>query len=81
MLIEVKVPELSEGITEAIMLSWNKKKGERVAEGDNLTDLETTKVVVEVAAPASGTLVAILKEEGSEVAEGDVIAHIETGAA
>lgn len=80
MLIEVKVPELSEGVTEATMLSWSKKKGDRVAEGENLTDLETTKVVVEVTAPAAGTLVEILKEEGAEVAEGDVIARIETGA-
>lgn len=80
MLIDVKVPELSEGITEAIMLSWNKKAGDRVTEGENLTDLETTKVVVEVAAPAAGTLVKILKEEGSEVAEGEVIAQIDTGA-
>ena len=80
MLIEVKVPELTEGATEATLLGWNKKKGDRVAEGENLTDLETTKVVVEVIAPAAGTLVEIVKEEGAEVGEGDVIARIETGA-
>ncbi|HWV63113.1 MAG TPA: biotin/lipoyl-containing protein [Oxalicibacterium sp.] len=80
MLIEVKVPELTEGVTEATLLGWNKKKGDRVAEGENLTDLETTKVVVEVVAPAAGTLVEILKEEGNEVGEGDIIARIETDA-
>ncbi|HWT71839.1 MAG TPA: biotin/lipoyl-containing protein [Oxalicibacterium sp.] len=80
MLIEVKVPELTEGATEATLLGWNKKKGDRVTEGDNLTDLETTKVVVEIVAPATGTLVEIVKEEGADVGEGDVIARIETGA-
>jgi 2-oxoglutarate dehydrogenase E2 component (dihydrolipoamide succinyltransferase) len=80
MLIEVKVPELSEDVTEATMLSWSKKKGDRVAEGESLTDLETTKVVVEIVAPAAGTLVEILKEDGSEVATGDVVARIETDA-
>jgi 2-oxoglutarate dehydrogenase E2 component (dihydrolipoamide succinyltransferase) len=80
MLIEVKVPELTEGATEATLLGWNKKKGDRVAAGENLIDLETTKVVVEVAAPAAGTLVEILKEEGTEVGEGDVIARIQTDA-
>ncbi len=80
MLIEVKVPELSEGATEAVMLGWHKKAGTRVAAGENLTDLETSKVVVEVPAPEAGTLVRIFKEEGSDVVVGDVIAQIETDA-
>lgn len=78
MLVDIKVPELSEGATEAIMLDWSKKVGAKVAEGENLTDLETTKVVVEVTAPAAGTLVKILKDEGSEVTVGDVIGQIDT---
>jgi 2-oxoglutarate dehydrogenase E2 component (dihydrolipoamide succinyltransferase) len=78
MLVDIKVPELAEDATEAIMLGWSKKEGTKVTEGENLTDLETTKVVVEVTSPASGTLIKILKDEGSEVAVGDVIGQIDT---
>lgn len=79
-IIEVKVPQLSESVSEATLLSWNKKVGEAVKEGENLIDIETDKVVLELPAIKSGVLVKILKADGSQVGSGEVIAQIDTAA-
>jgi 2-oxoglutarate dehydrogenase E2 component (dihydrolipoamide succinyltransferase) len=81
MLIEVKVPQLSESVAEATLVSWHKKEGEAVARDENLIDIETDKVVLETPAPDSGVLVKIVKSAGSSVTSGEVIAHIDTEAA
>ena len=73
MLIEVKVPQLSESVAEATLVSWHKKEGEAVARDENLIDIETDKVVLELPAPDSGVLVKIIKGNGESVASGDVI--------
>ncbi len=80
MLVEVKVPVLSESVSEATLLSWHKKEGESVERDENLIDIETDKVVLELPAPAAGTLAKIVKEEGATVTAGEVIATIETEA-
>ena len=77
-IIEVKVPQLSESVSEATLLTWNKKVGERVNEGENLIDIETDKVVLELPAIKSGVLSRILKESGSQVVSGEVIAQIDS---
>jgi len=78
MLIEVKVPALSESVTEATLVNWHKKKGDQVERGENLIDIETDKVVMELPAPQSGTLAEILKEDGATVAGEEIIARIDT---
>jgi len=78
MLIEVKVPVLSESVADATLANWHKKKGERVERGENLIDIETDKVVMELPAPQAGILVEILKEDGATVAGEEVIARIDT---
>ena len=80
MIIEVKVPQLSESVAEATLLDWHKKEGERVARDENLIDIETDKVVLELPAPADGVLVKILKKARDAVGSGDVIAQIDTEA-
>lgn len=80
MLIEVKVPELSESITEATLIAWHKKIGEKVARSENLIDIETDKVVMELPAPNAGVLKAIHKQDGATVKSGEVIAVIDTDA-
>src|SRR5512135_2837824 len=80
MLIEVKVPQLSESVAEATLVSWHKKEGEAVARDENLIDIETDKVVLETPAPDNGVLVKIIKSNGATVAAGDVIAQIDTEA-
>ncbi|MBU0689773.1 MAG: 2-oxoglutarate dehydrogenase complex dihydrolipoyllysine-residue succinyltransferase [Gammaproteobacteria bacterium] len=79
-IIEVKVPQLSESVSEATLLTWNKKVGEQVSEGENLIDIETDKVVLELPAIKSGVLSRILKEGGSQVVSGEVIAQIDSAA-
>jgi 2-oxoglutarate dehydrogenase E2 component (dihydrolipoamide succinyltransferase) len=79
-IIEVKVPQLSESVSEATLLTWNRKVGEHVNEGDNLIDIETDKVVLELPAIKSGVLSRILKESGSQVVSGEVIAQIDSAA-
>ncbi|MEQ1914814.1 MAG: biotin/lipoyl-containing protein, partial [Sideroxydans sp.] len=59
-IIEVKVPQLSESVAEATLITWNKKVGESVKEGENLIDIETDKVVLELPAIKSGVLVKII---------------------
>jgi 2-oxoglutarate dehydrogenase E2 component (dihydrolipoamide succinyltransferase) len=80
MLIEVKVPQLSESVAEATLVSWHKKEGEAVARDENLIDIETDKVVLELPAPEAGVLVKIIKGNGESVASGDLIAQIDTEA-
>lgn len=78
--IEIRVPQLSESVSEATLLSWRKQPGEAVAEGENLIDVETDKVVLELPAPKSGVLVKILKQNGEKVASNEVIAFLDTAA-
>jgi 2-oxoglutarate dehydrogenase E2 component (dihydrolipoamide succinyltransferase) len=78
MIVEVKVPQLSESVAEATLLDWHKKEGERVSRDENLIDIETDKVVLELPAPADGVLVKILKKARDSVGSGDVIAQIDT---
>jgi 2-oxoglutarate dehydrogenase E2 component (dihydrolipoamide succinyltransferase) len=79
-LIEVKVPQLSESVAEATLLSWHKKQGEAVKRDENLIDIETDKVVLELPAPADGVLVSILKGDKGTVVAGEIIAKIDTEA-
>lgn len=81
MLIEVKVPVLSESVAEATLISWHKKAGEYVNRSENLIDIETDKVVLELPAPNAGVLSKVLKGDGATVVSGEVIAMIETEAA
>ena len=78
--IEVKVPQLSESVAEATLLSWHKKVGEAVARDENLIDIETDKVVLELPAPAAGVIVQIIKNDGGTVVSGETIAIIDTEA-
>ena len=80
MQIEVKVPALSESVSEASLVSWHKKAGDAVKRDENLIDIETDKVVMELPAPADGVIVKILKPDGSAVVSGDIIAMIDTEA-
>ena len=78
MIIEVKVPQLSESVSEATLLDWHKKEGEPVKRDENLIDIETDKVVLELPAPADGVLVKIIKNNRDAVGSGEVIAQIDT---
>ncbi len=78
--IEVKVPQLSESVAEATLLSWHKKVGEAVARDENLIDIETDKVVLELPAPDAGVIVQLIKADGATVVAGEVIAVIDTEA-
>ena len=79
-LIEVKVPQLSESVAEATLLQWHKKVGEAVARDENLIDVETDKVVLELPAPEAGVLTQVIKGDGGTVVAGEVIAVIDTEA-
>jgi len=81
MSIEVKVPVLPESVSDALIATWHKKAGDAVKRDENLLDLETDKVVLEVPSPADGVLKEIKFEEGSTVTSSQVIAVIEEGAA
>ena len=78
MLVEVKVPQLSESVAEATLLTWHKKAGERVRRDENLVDIETDKVVLETPAPEAGVIVKIIKGDGGTVVSNEVIAQIDT---
>jgi 2-oxoglutarate dehydrogenase E2 component (dihydrolipoamide succinyltransferase) len=80
-LVEVKVPVLAESVPDATLLEWYKKTGERVERGENLIDLETDKVTLEVPAPDSGVLVEVRKNTGDVVLSQDILAVIDTTAA
>src|ERR1700686_1490411 len=81
MTIEVRVPQLPESVADATIVSWHKKPGDAVARDENLVDLETDKVVLEVPAPAAGVLKEIKLKDGTTVTSGQVLAVIETGVA
>ncbi len=81
MLIEVKVPVLAESTPDATLLEWRKKAGETVRRGENLIDLETDKVTLEVAAPENGVLKEIKKQTGETVVSNEVLAILDTSAA
>jgi 2-oxoglutarate dehydrogenase E2 component (dihydrolipoamide succinyltransferase) len=80
MTIEVKVPQLSESVSEATLGTWYKQVGETVSEGENLIDIETDKVVLELPAAKSGVLTKIIKGNGETVLSEEVIAVIDTAA-
>ena len=77
MSIEVLVPNLPESVSDATLITWHKQPGDTVIKNENLVDLETDKVVLEVPAPESGVLSKILKQDGSIVVGGDVLATLE----
>jgi 2-oxoglutarate dehydrogenase E2 component (dihydrolipoamide succinyltransferase) len=79
MSIEIKVPALPESVSDATLVAWHKKAGDAISRDENLVDLETDKVVLEVPAPASGTLKEIRVEDGATVNAGDVLAILEEG--
>lgn len=79
MSIEVKVPQLPESVTDATLVAWHKKPGEAVGRDENLVDLETDKVVLEVPAPSAGVLKEIKVENGATVTSGQVLAILEAG--
>ena len=79
-IIEVVVPQLSESVAEATLLTWHRKVGEAVARDENLIDVETDKVVLELPAPSAGVLTEILQGDGSTVVAGQLIARIDTAA-
>ena len=80
MIIEVRVPNLPESVADATLVKWHKKAGEAVSRDQNLADLETDKVVLEVPATAGGVLKEILVAEGTVVVAGQVLALLEEGA-
>ncbi|HEX4236198.1 MAG TPA: 2-oxoglutarate dehydrogenase complex dihydrolipoyllysine-residue succinyltransferase [Caldimonas sp.] len=77
-LIEVKVPQLSESVSEATLLQWKKKPGQAVEMDEILVEIETDKVVLEVPAPASGVLAQIIKDDGDSCVSEEVIAKVDT---
>ena len=81
MSIEIRVPQLPESVADATLVAWRKQPGESISRDDNLADLETDKVVLEVPAPANGTLKEILIQAGTTVRSGDLLAIVEPGAA
>jgi 2-oxoglutarate dehydrogenase E2 component (dihydrolipoamide succinyltransferase) len=80
MTIEVRVPQLPESVADATIVSWHKKPGDAVARDENMVDLETDKVVLEVPAPAAGVLKEIRLNDGTTVTSGQVLAVIDEGA-
>jgi len=80
MIIDVKVPQLSESVAEATLVAWHKKPGEAVSRDENLIDIETDKVILELPAPGDGVIVEILKNDGATVGAGELIARIDTEA-
>jgi len=80
MIIEVKVPQLSESVAEATLSAWHVKEGDAISRDQNLIDIETDKVVLELPAPDSGVIVKIIKGNGETVVAGEVIAQLDTEA-
>lgn len=78
MFIEITVPNLPESVSDATLLDWHKRPGDRVSKSDNLVDLETDKVVLEVPVPESGILKEIRRNKGDVVTSGDLLAVLET---
>src|SRR6188474_3274919 len=81
MSIEIKVPQLPESVADATLVTWHKQVGQTVTRDENLADLETDKVVLEVPAPVSGVLKELRIVAGTSVTSGQVLAVLEEGAA
>jgi len=81
MSVEIRVPQLPESVADATLVTWRKQLGEQVSRDDNLADLETDKVVLEVPAPVNGVLREIKVQAGTSVKSGELLALIEEGAA
>src|SRR5579862_7517768 len=81
MTIEVRVPQLPESVADATLVSWHKKPGDSVVRDENLVDLETDKVVLEVPAPVAGVLKEIKLSDGTTVTSGQLLAVIDETAA
>jgi len=81
MTIEISVPMLPESVSDALLLDWKKRAGEHVARDEILVEVETDKIVLEVAAPADGVLSEICQKAGATVTAGEVLARMEAGAA
>ena len=81
MAIEIKVPVLPESVADATIATWHVQPGEAVSRDQNLVDIETDKVVLEVVAPEDGVITEILKQEGDTVLQEELIANFEAGAA
>ena len=79
MTIEIKVPVLPESVADATVATWHVKPGDRVSRDQNLVDIETDKVVLEVVAPEDGVIGDILEQEGSTVLAEQVVATLEKG--
>src|SRR6185312_11537827 len=77
MTIEIRVPQLPESITDATLVGWHKQPGEPVSRDENLADLETDKVVLEVPAPANGVLRELKVQGGATVTSGQLLAVLE----
>src|SRR5579864_4306538 len=77
MTIEVRVPQLPESVADATLVAWHKKPGDAVARDENLVDLETDKVVLEVPAPVAGVLKEIKLGDGTTVTSGQLLAVID----
>ena len=80
MSIEVRVPQLPESVADATLVAWHKKPGDAVSRDENLVDLETDKVVLEVPAPAAGVIKELRAQNGATVTSGQVLAILEEGA-
>ena len=80
MATEIKAPVFPESVADGTIATWHKKVGEPVSRDEVICDIETDKVVLEVVAPADGSLVAIIKGEGDTVLSDEVIAQFEAGA-
>src|SRR6266581_6728732 len=82
MTIEIRVPQLPESVADATLVAWHKQAGDPVSRDENLADLETDKVVLEVPAPLNGVIREIRIQSGTTVTTGQVLAVIdEAGAA
>ena len=77
MTLEVRVPQLPESVADATLVAWHKKVGDTVARDENLADLETDKVVLEVPAPTAGVVKSLEREAGATVTSGQLLAVIE----
>src|SRR5215470_2426293 len=81
MAIEIKVPQLPESVADATLVTWHKQAGQAVSRDENLADLETDKVVLEVPAPVNGVIKELRIVAGTSVTSGQVLAVLEEGAA
>ncbi|WP_302476065.1 biotin/lipoyl-containing protein, partial [Pandoraea cepalis] len=79
-IVEIKVPQFSESVSEGTLLDWKKKVGEAIAQDETVIEVETDKVVLEVPAPAAGVLVEVSAAAGDTVTSEQIIAKIDTDA-